>query len=53
VTAPTPDGAPIEDYAEALPETAQPTAPEPDEDTGHLLPAEDWQRVVRGAEEDR
>lgn len=48
---PTPDGAPIDDYAEALPQTAQPTAPEPDEDAGHLLPAEDWRRVVAGAEE--
>lgn len=40
----------IEDYARALPETAQPTAPEPEEDAGHLLPQEDWDTVVRAVE---
>ena len=49
----TPDGAPIEDYDYALPETAQPTAPEPDEDAGHLLPQDAWDEVVRAAEEQR
>lgn len=50
---PTPDGSPIEDYDVALPETAQPTAPEPDEDAGHLLPADVWATVVAAAEGDR
>ena len=53
MSGPTPDGAPIEDYAEALPETAQPTAPEPEEDLGHLLPQDAWDEVVRAAEEQR
>ena len=48
---PTPANPPIEDYDTALPETAQPTAPEPDEDVGHLLPQEAWDEVVRAAEE--
>lgn len=44
---------PIEDYAQAWPLTAQPTATEPAEDTGHLLPDEAWQRVVADAEGDQ
>jgi len=47
----TPDGAPLEDYATALPATAQPTASEPDDD-GHLLPDEVWAKVVADAESD-
>ena len=53
MTQPTPDGAPIEDYDTAVPETARPTAPEPVEDAGHLLPQEAWDEVVRDAEADR
>lgn len=45
-----PYGVPLEDYAEALPETAQPTAPEPEGDAGHLLPQAAWDAVVRDAE---
>lgn len=41
---------PIEDYAQAWPETAQPTADEPTEDPGHMLPDEVWARVVAGVE---
>lgn len=41
---------PIEDYAEAWPETARPTAPEPEVDAGHLLPEDAWARVVADAE---
>lgn len=44
---------PIEDYATAWPETAQPTAPEPAEDDGHLLPDDAWAEVVAAAEADR
>lgn len=46
----TPDGAPIEDYATALPETAVPTAPQPPGDDGHLLPDDDWATVAAAAE---
>lgn len=41
---------PIDDYDRALPETAQSTAPEPDEDDGHLLPQEVWDEVVKTVE---
>lgn len=41
---------PIEAYAVAWPQTAQPTAPEPQDDPGHLLPAEDWAAVVAAVE---
>lgn len=49
----TPDGLPLEDYATALPRTAQPTAGEPAEDAGHLLPEDEWAKVVADAERDR
>jgi hypothetical protein len=41
---------PIENYATALPETAQPTTEEPQEDAGHLLPADVWAQVVAAVE---
>jgi hypothetical protein len=49
---PTPGGEPIEEYATALPQTAQPTAPEPADDGGHLLPDDVWATVVADAEKD-
>lgn len=44
---------PIEDYATAWPETAQPTAPEPTDDPGHLMPDADWAAVVAAVEGDK
>lgn len=44
---------PIEDYATAWPQTAQPTADEPRDDPGHLLPDEVWSAVVADAEVNR
>lgn len=44
---------PIEDFAMAWPETAQPTAPEPLDDPGHLLPADVWAAVEATAEAGR
>lgn len=41
---------PIEDYATAWPQTAQPTAAEPDEDPGHLVPDDVWAAVVAAVE---
>lgn len=43
----------IEAYAIAWPTTAEPTAPEPDGDDGHLLPDAAWSDVVAGAEADQ
>lgn len=40
----------IEDYATAWPQTAVPTAPEPEGDPGHLLPEDVWAAVVASAE---
>jgi hypothetical protein len=43
----------IEDYAQATPETAQATAPEPTDDAGHILPADAWAAVVAAVEGSR
>jgi hypothetical protein len=41
---------PIEDYATAWPETAQPTADEPAGDPGHLVPDDVWAAVQADVE---
>lgn len=41
---------PIEDYAQAWPQTAQATAEPPPGDPGHLVPDDVWTAVVADAE---